>query len=103
MTGHYVLRGTRRATPTCPWFQPVWLTRRAGAESDIDSTPPKATRRDQTPTRLDGDSDTGLLAQELEVSPAPRGALQPAGRSVTQPSGPGGIGRTRSTRLHRPR
>ena len=22
--GHYVLRGTRRASPTCPWFQPVW-------------------------------------------------------------------------------
>ena len=22
--GHYVLRGTMRASPTCPWFQPVW-------------------------------------------------------------------------------
>ena len=24
VAGHYVLRGTRRASPTCPWFQPVW-------------------------------------------------------------------------------
>ena len=102
--GHYVLHGTRLGISHPPLVSAGLVSTLGRAESDSESTPPKAAPRHQTSTRLDGDSDTGPLAQELEVRPSSKGITSPRpDTQPPQPSGPGGDGGNYSTRLLRPR